>query len=343
MGLEGEDVVQDGQGAVTRGLERLSRLMPNPHGVRVEWYAQFTTQVQDAYVAVGGEEWVPSELTAQVLRAPSEHRKVVAVLYRGDSPWAVVPLRLMGQYWEPLWQGVIPEIPLFACVGRRSEVLAALGLNVGCWSSIESPVGRAGVRWQECLPCYQLDLSQPPDAYWRTSGLWKTLNRVKRQTAGLELIVDDIAGAVWTIENWRDRHSTGKPQEVTAKWGDRITVAQWGLPRGQVHCWNLRDGANWVAGLTGSIRGGRMSSSSIFRDRRYDELGAGNRTWYELFKWSYENRLDVVSMGAQFGYKSYWAPPVGVQWSFIVAPRPVHMITGAMERARRLVTRLRDS
>ena len=312
---------------VTRALERVAATTARRQRLRVEWHEGLGQGLHAAYAAVGGEEWVPAALLIRVLATPGPHRKRVAVVYRDESPCAVVPLREAGRFWEPLLQGVIPEINAFPCVSHQEEVLASLNLNIGCWASLEPPSGNRNLRWAEPKPCYELNVHEDPEPYWRSRNLWKTIVQARNRTSAFELVVDDAGACSWGIEQWRDRFYTGANDQVSSKWNDRVTVANWALANDwRMHSWHLRDRERdrWVAGVTGFVHDGRLSFGTLFRHPEYDWHGVGHRCFYEVFLWARSQGLKTVSLGADWEYKRRWAPPVGTQWDFVVSPLPVH-------------------
>lgn len=308
--------------------------------VSLSWHTHIDTAVRHAYEAVGGEAWVPMDLLAQIHATDSGHQKRVAVLQLHGSPWAVVPLRLAGHYWEPLVQGVIPELQPFPCVGNPASVLAATGLAVGVWASRTDPAGWANLRWSEHIPAYDLNLQEDPEGHWRKRDQWKSIVQANNRTRGFELVVDDLEGARWTIEGWRARHFVGDLGAVSAKSADRLVATEWGLRSGAAHAWCLRDGNRWVAGLVGFVRGGRLAVNTVHRDPDYDWYSVGTRTFFETFQWARANGLEQVSLGSQFDYKSRWAPPSGTHFQFVVAPLPVYALLGVVENAPRVYRRM---
>jgi hypothetical protein len=337
--IEVEAQVQGNTVVVTRLLESLARVMPRT-AVRVEWHDRFSARLADTYMAVGGEEWVPLELLRRVLVTPGPHRKRVAVLYRDDRPWAVAPLRLGARFWEPLMQGVIPDLPAFPSAPDDDAVASALRVNLGVWASLQPSTAWKNVRWMSRLPCYEIDLAADPERHWRATELWKTIVQMKRRTADLQLVRDSIDGCTWMIERWRDRFYHGDDDAVSAKWNDRITVAKWALEHGwSMHSWHLRDGDRWVSGATTFERAGRVSLGTIFRDPEYDWYGAGHRCLYEAVMWSRAEGFRTMSFGNSFDYKRRWAQPLGTHWDAIIAPLPVFAWDAAVERARRALSR----
>ena len=322
-----------------RCLERVGHF-GRDGAVSVSWHTRLDAEVRSAYAAVGGEAWVPIDLLAQIYATDSGHLKRIAVLKRNGAPWAVVPLRLAGRYWEPLVQGVIPELPPFVSVGNPTQVLAATGLAVGVWASPIDPSGWASVRWSARVPSYEFDLKDDPEPYWRKRDLWKSIVRANKRTAGIELVMDDLEGAKWVIEGWRARHFTGDLAAVSAKSAERLVATEWGLRSGAAHAWCLRDEERWVSGMIGFVRDGRLAVNTVYRDRAYDWHSVGTRVFYEAFRWAREHGIEHLSLGSQFDYKRRWAPPSGMQSNFVVAPLPVYALLATIENTPRLYRRI---
>jgi GNAT superfamily N-acetyltransferase len=328
--------------SLTRLIENITSVTARPRNTRIEWHDRIGARFSDAYAAVGGEDWVPLELLSRVLATPGPHRKRTAVLYRHDVPWAVVPLRLARRFWEPLMQGVVPDLAPFASTSRPGSVLATLGLNVGLWASPEPPSWSQNVRWAQSLPCYELDVTIDPESHWRSTQLWKTIVQARKRTASFELVRDDASACSWSIERWRDRFYRGVNDQVSSKWNDRVTVANWALANNwRMHSWHLRDGDRWVAGATAFEHNARLALGTIFRDPEYDWHGVGHRSLYEVCMWARQNGLQKVSFGNSFEYKRRWARPSGQHWDAIVAPRSVYAWDAVLERARQSLARFR--
>lgn len=303
----------------------------------MRWQRTWSAELGAIHESLGGEAWVPAALLRTVLETPGPHRKGVAVLYSRGEPWALVPLRLSGEYWEPLLQGVIdPRFP-FVARDRDSEVLGALGLSIGCWAATNDCEGWDGVRWKTRQVAYDLNLSADPREHWRRTDLWKTIAQSLRRTGDFEVVLDDMAAAEWVTCHWRERWSTGRPGEIAAKWADRLAATRWGIEHGTAHVWAIRDGAGWVSGVTGFVRDEELHVLSVYRDQRYDWHNVGHRAIYETFSWAYQNGLKSVSLGVDFDYKRRWATPSAPRWSFIVSPFPAHLVQGGVARARALI------
>lgn len=322
-----------------RSLERLP-VAGRDAAISLSWHTRVDAAVLKAYEAVGGEAWVPRALLEQLHATESGHQKRIAVLRFHGAPWAVVPLSLCGRYWEPLLQGVIPELQPFPSVGSPTHVLAATGLAVGVWASPTDPSGWANVRWRERVPSYEFDLKDDPEPYWRKRDLWKSIVRANKRTADFELVVDDLQGAKWTIERWRARHFTGDLSAVSAKSPERLVATEWGLRSGIAHAWCLRDGDRWVAGMVGFVQNGRLAVNTVYRDPDYDWHSVGTRTFFETFRWAREHGLEHLSLGSQFDYKRRWAPASGVQFQFVVAPLPVYSLLATAENLPRVFRRV---
>ncbi len=328
---------------VTRLLERASQVQPLPRGVTVSWHTNLSSPVSRHYTDCGGDEWLPYDLFRAVFENRSQGCKTIALLWRGGAPWAFVPLRRAGRYWEPLFVGVIPETVPFPCNGRRDGALAALRLNIGVWQDLEPPVGLENRRWLSRFTSYELDLRDDPEPYWRARDLWKTIRQSLRRGAGLELVTNDGDGCEWTINRWRDRFSRVNPGGTVTKWADRAVVARWSLANDwQMRSWHLRDGSRWVGGLTGFVLGERLVFGTIYRDPEYDWFGVGHRLFYEALVWGRREGIPMASLGTTFPYKRRWAPGCGSQWSYVVAPWPVHAWNGAIEHAGKTICRGRE-
>ena len=326
-----------------RLLERASNLRARSDEVALRWFDHWTPECDASYEELGGNSWLPSTLLSEMLANQSVHRKGVALLARGGRPWALVPLRLAGAFWEPLTQGVIHGYALFLCQRQPELAISHLRLNVGFWDAPEPPTGWRGLRWSAPVVCYDLSLDGDPERYWRSTDLWKSIVRAKHRTAGFELLRDDFEATKWLIERWRDRFYTGRPREVSSKWGDRILAAKWGLDAGTVRSWVLRDGERYAGGVVTTVVDSKMTFGTVYRDPEYDWHSVGTRTFYEAFAWAKTAGIGSVSLGSLYDYKRRWAPASATHWNYVISPLPVHVVQGAVERAKQLLPAQRTS
>ncbi len=324
-----------------RALERFSRALPSPRGTSVHFFDDWNPEVSAAYRALGGEAWLPETLLRDLVTNQRTHRKRVAVLHRDARPWAVVPLRLTGDNWQPLMRGIIDGCDDFLCSGDRGRVLAALRLNVFVMHSPVDPAGWANVRWAGTIGGYELTLGEHPERYWRSRDRWTSVLQARRRTGHFELILDDPDSAHWTIDGWHKRFDTGDSSHVAAKWEDRHIIADWGLRSGLVRSWALRDQGRWIAGVVANVDGGRLTFATVYRDPEYEWHCLGTRLFSEAFIWAYESGMDCVDLGGGLDYKRWWAPPAGRRWHYVVSPLPVHAVRGSVGRASALLRRRR--
>ncbi|MGH2632223.1 MAG: GNAT family N-acetyltransferase [Tepidiformaceae bacterium] len=320
-----------------RLLERVSNFRTRSDGVSVRWFERWTPECEAAHAELGGGDWLPSALLREMLADQSVHPKRVALVEQDRRPWALVPLRLGGAFWEPLTQGVVHGYPHLLCSEKPELVISHLRLNVAFWDAVDPPDGWRGVRWSASAPAYEIPLDPDPERHWRSTDLWKSIIQANRRTAAFELVCDDFDATQWTIERWRDRFYRGNPADVSSKWGDRIVAARWGLNAGTVHSWVLRDGGRFLAGVVAAVRDAKLTFETVYRDPDYDWYSVGSRTFYEAFRWAQAAGLDAVSLGSLHRYKRRWAPLAAPHWNFVVAPFPVHVLQGSIERARQLL------
>lgn len=312
------------QDAAFRALERVSALRTPVPGARLSWHADWDDHVSSFFHRLGGSEWLPESLLATLVRDKSVHDKRVALLSRHGHPWAVVPLRWTARYWQPLLRGVAEPYADFLAAGAEEDVYAALGVGVYVRFGHENPASFRNLRWVVTDTSYELSMEASPEAYWRETDRWKSVVQARKRSAPFELVLDDPAATRWVVEHWRDHWGTGRAVEAAAKWRDRITFDEWGLTTGATKTWALRDGGRWVAGCVGVIREGSMMLQTVFRDRDYDWYSVGTRIFAEAVLAAYEAQLRQVSFGSGFEYKRWWARPGRQQYTYMVAPLPVH-------------------
>ena len=99
----------------------------------------------------------------------------------------------------------------------------------------------------------------------------------------------------------------------------------------------LRDGERYVAGVVTTVVDSKMTIGTVYRDPQYDWHSAGTRTFYEAFAWAKANGIGIVSLGSLHNYKRRWAPPSATRWNYVIAPLPVHLVQGTVERTRQLL------
>jgi len=321
-----------------RAIERATASRGYRNAVTARWFPEVTPEVQRTYDLLGGSQWVPMELVRLILGVPGHTKRLVALEQNGE-PWALVPVRLVDSYWEPMLFSVVAGAQPFLCHRNRGLVFAKLGIALRAWESELRASECAGVRWSEDIPWRDVIVSEDPEPYWRSTELWKTIIQAKRRTQQFELVMDDLDSAKWTIEGWRDRFADGAGRGPTTLWRERVEVAEWGLTNGAMHCWALKDGERWVAGSTGFVQEGRLSLGTIYRDPAYGWHGAGNRILYETFMWARDSGLERATIGGHFAYKKRWAPITSIRSQILVAPWLAAAVLGASQRGGQLLHR----
>lgn len=331
------DIVHAG----VRALERAGALMAGGGGNSPRWFRAVTPEVEAAYERLGGSTWVPLELLRLVLDFPGYTKRVV-ILRTDGVPWALVPLRLVDSYWEPMLFSVLPGVPSFICSRDRGQVFGKVGVALRVWESELRTWECSGVRWSTEIPWREVQLHEDLERYWRSRELWKTIIQAKRRTEGFDVVVDDPESAEWAIKGWRERFARVEGRDITRLWRERVIASNWGLANGTMHCWGLRDQHGWVAAATGMNRDGRLALGTLHRATAYGWYGAGNRILYEMVMWARENGLDSITLGGHFGYKRRWAPVTGARSQLLIAPVPAAALLGAVERSRELWGRMQS-
>lgn len=318
---------------VFRVLEKVSASSPRQDGVEVEFFDSWSPTVSHAYQLLPGHgDWLPEELLARLVADQRTHRKTVAVLWRKGAIWALVPLRLTGEAWQPLIRGVADPYADFLCTGQSGEVLAALRLNLTVWNAETSPAGWRNLRWLTREPSYELLLDEPPERYWRKTDRWKSVVQAQRRTADFELVRDDQSSAAWILERWHEFWFRGDTARLAAKWQDQQAFVDWGLEAGTIRTWALRDGGRWIAGAITVVKDRRLTLLTVYRDRDYDWHSVGTRVFAEASNWAYEQGLERVIFGGGFAYKRWWGKPVGMRHTYGVSPFAVHSLNWITDR-----------
>ena len=150
--------------SIQRLLECPSNLGAHSNDVSVRWFNHWTPECDAFYAELGGNSWLPSTLLKDMLVDQSVHKKRVALLACGGKPWALVPMRLAGAFWEPLAQGVIHGHAPFLCQRQPQLAISHLRLNFGFWEAAALPTGWRGLRWSTPVPSYELFARTRPRA-----------------------------------------------------------------------------------------------------------------------------------------------------------------------------------
>jgi hypothetical protein len=324
-----------------------TRTGKNPPGrksedLRVEWLRGWDSRLDDVLRALPESPGCPHSLLRLLIQNEVPQPKLVAVVSaRPDEPVAVVPLRDVAGTSDVVTSWIVTGPPFPALAGWHVAALQALrrDVYVAWWPCGAGAFADAPVQDLSVLPTRRMDLRTNFEAYWRETGLHKTVRQVRNRCTGLELEVDTPGGAKWTISNW-ERFWRTDPESESAALRDRLLAAEHLEGLGLHHTITLHDGPEVVGGLTALVHDGGLVAQHSFRSRAHAKLGIGDRLLDILFHWGAEQGYAYLDIGgADSGeYKNRWAPEGGWKASFGVHPR-APLAKRVVRRTRRLLQR----
>jgi GNAT superfamily N-acetyltransferase len=320
-------------------LERLPWPWVRRHGLTVQWFDRWDSNLDRAL-----EQWpdaadCPRELLTAMMRNPAGAERCAALVMRGDSPAALIALRKTGlMRWDVIGGGgVAPRFLAYATHEELFPALSALGVNIHVATQTVEPPKR-WVRRMVAHPIHRIDLKSDFQAYWKQSGHLKTIRQARNRSQGFSCEIDGEGAAEWTIRNWathwHDRETAGEEDLVlAARHFGRI---------GRFHTIRLMDGREPVSGHTFLVEGGGLLAISTYTRPDYRQYKAGTRALDMAFEWAASAGFARMDLGVGHDYKRRWAPVDGTRWSYDIRPWYLHASAVAMRSGlsagRRIVT-----
>jgi GNAT acetyltransferase-like protein len=294
--------------------------------LRVEWLRGWDDRLDAVLRVLPEPRGCPHSLMRLLIQNERPEPKLVAVVSAPSSePVALVPLREIGDTAELVTNWLVTGPPFPAAPGWHLSAIRALNREVlvAWWPCGEDSFAHSPAQDLMVTPTRRVDLTADFEAYWRKTGLHKTVRLVRNRSAALRLEVDVPGTGEWVIRCWERRWRQEAAPELPSL-HDRLVVAEHLEMLGRHHTFTLHGDDGPVGGLTALVCEGGLVAHHSFRRREYDRLGVGDRLFDILFHWGSEQGYEFVDIGGtDYGdYKRRWAPEGGWKASFRIAPRP---------------------
>jgi len=315
------------------------RLLTPYTGLKVDWFDAWHPALDDALREIPELEACSHELYRLLIQNPGPVRKRIALITEQGAPVAVACLRQKSRFlWEPILQWIIPGEPFPSKPGYLLRVIDALNLEVWvAWWRVEKEPGTSPLmRYIEATPTYRMRCSDDFEEYWRETGHFKTIRRIRNRCAELKLVVNTPGSAEWTIRNceekWREKDSPSDPGLA-----DKILAANFMENQKQYYTFVLMDGETMAGGATMLVHQKDLVAGVMYREPEYHKQGVGDRLIDICFSFAKENGFEFVDIGGGHEYKKQWAPLGGERWWFNICPEPLYLLKETVNLGKRLV------
>jgi GNAT superfamily N-acetyltransferase len=310
-------------------------------GLSTKQFDEWHPELDEALKALPEGEICTHDLFRLLMKNRSSARKQTVLVTEKGEPVALAGLRSRGDYWEPVTKWIIPGLPFPMKDGYAGRVLAALGVDVrvAWWRCDSPPPITAYTRGVESSPRYGMRCSEDFEAFWRETGHFKNVRKVRKRCRDFALEVDRKGFAEWTLRNWEERwRPKGLAEMLDLE--DRLLALKDLEDRGLYHTLALLDQDKPAASATVIVHQNEVVGQYNYRDPEYDWHGAMTRLIESVFFWAKERGFARVDIGGVQDYKSRWAPEDGERWEFRVCPDYLLLARRAAEVARKLRNKL---
>ncbi|MBE0699482.1 MAG: GNAT family N-acetyltransferase [Anaerolineaceae bacterium] len=259
-------------------------------------------------------------------------KRIALVTDRGE-PVAVIGLRPRGYHWEPLTQWLLPGGLFVARPGYSMRALKRLGLDIWAawWRMPAPPEESSTVRWVQSTPTYRMDLSQDYESFWRSTGIYKTIRKVRNRCSEFTFEVNHPGAAEWTIRNWETRWRAD-PNQETPQLHDRLYIARILEYHCQHFSFSLHDQGDMIAGATVFVQKDTLVAGVNYRKPEYDWHGVNERLIELVFSWATAAGYKTFDIGGGHEYKQKWAPQAGERWYINTCPGYIHFTKQAVQK-----------
>jgi GNAT superfamily N-acetyltransferase len=314
------------------------RLLAPYNGLKVDWFDGWHPILDEALQSLPEMETCPHELFRLLIENPGPARKRSALVTERGVPVAVVGLRQRGRYsWEPVTQWITPGAVFPAKPGYLMSALESLRIEVwvAWWRMASPPPASQLMRYLESTPTYRLSCSGDCERYWRETGHFKTIRRIRNRCRNYTLAINAPGSAEWTIRNWEAKWRPD-PATVDPSLTDRIIAANYLEGQGRYYTLTLLDGDVRIGGATMTVHHGDAVAGVLHRDLEYRRQGVGDRLIDLSFTFAAERGFETFDIGGGHHYKSHWARQEGERWWFNICPEPLYGVKQTLNWARRL-------
>lgn len=302
--------------------------------LRVRWFTRWNADLEHALLALPEMEACPRDLYRLLLSRPG---RAIALVTQSDAPMALVGLRQRSLVaYQPVTHWILPGTPFPALPGMALRALDALNVRVKlAWWRMDAapfpPTAHAVYR----APVHRIRTSEDFEAYWRSSGLLRSVKHSRRRCAAYRWALNPPGGAAWVIRNW-SRRWRGEDPGREGVLRDRILIAE-ALERANRHFTEvLYDGSEIIGGITHIVHRDASVAGVMhyLPERRGD--GVGTRLMEMLFHRARESGRAWIDVGGGHDYKAQWAPVRGEKAEIAVSPAHLRLLCSAAALVRRM-------
>lgn len=324
-------------------LERLSAIQASRrHDLRVTWFRQWCQELGAAVDQLPEMSACPRELYTELVTLRSPTEKQIALVSRRGEPVAVICVRHRERDWVPVTHYVLPGAVAPALPGFLFPALLALGrdLRVAFWRLPAAPTGDPWVRQIESAETYQLDLSSAFEAYWKSTGQIRRVQKARKRCSKLDVVFDHPGSGAQTVREWEKQwREPGAPPRSDLL--ERTRAVEYLEKHKRAHTVAARDGDDMVAALTLIVHNGDIVWQYSYRDSRYDRYSVGHYLFDIAIHWAAREGYAKFDFGAEYPtQKRLWAPANGKKLEYHIRPPLLDMRAGLAWRMRSLARRV---
>lgn len=289
--------------------------------LETRWFEAWHPVLDEALRELPEMENCPHELFRLLMASPSPIEKRSVLVCNRGRPVAVVGLRRRERHWELATRGVVAFCPMPALPEFLYSALAAL--RVDLWVYFQnSPPPERFARLVTPIQTYRLDCKTDLEAYWKHTGLIRTIKRSRRLAERFTFEVDSPKSAAWTIRHWADTWK-GSPATISAP--DFLVAVEYLRARNLLHSFCLLDEGTPVAGRIMYVYGDSLVLACTSYLEEYRQVGVGIRLFDQSSQWAAKAGYTAVNLGGGHEYKAGWAPQGERIWTFNIAPNHIYL------------------
>jgi hypothetical protein len=287
--------------------------------LEVRWFDAWDSVLDQALRELPEMRNCPHELFRLLMTSPSPVEKRSALVCDRGRPVAVVGLRRRMWHWELATRGVVASCAMPALPEFLYPALAALRVHLWVYHQ-NSPPPDGFAQTVVPIQTYCLDCKSDFEAYWKESGLIRSIKRSRRLGERFTFEVDAPGSAVWAIRDWAARwlHS---PACISAS--DFLVAAEYLQARKLLHSFWLLDEGRPVAARIMHVDGDGLVLACTSYLEEYRQHGVGVGLFEKSSQWATKAGYATVNLGGWHDYKAQWAPEGETIWTFSVVPKHV--------------------
>jgi CelD/BcsL family acetyltransferase involved in cellulose biosynthesis len=313
--------------AVDRPVAQRLRASARPK-VRVEWHAQWTSAVDEAFSALPYDRFMDPDIVRELWehgQQPRRPQQIAVVRAADDTPVGVIPLAREGRLaWQLLPTFGQPYQTFHVLPGYTDAALRALDRFVACDNVIFHERPTAGAlacpsdSWVVPLGCTYAELMT-------RAGFRQQDRRGRRKTQHLELLEDRFEDLPLGLQAWADTwRQRGWDHVSNGHMQHKLIVYRAWARRGLLKTFSLWDArAGKFAGLrvilTGASRAYGLLNATV---PEYRACNAGVRGVLQSLEWAADNgfgEFDMLQTTGDFK-RQFGAQPVVRAYRMVCAP-----------------------